>query len=344
VGATVKVEDAVRAVLITGPGSFEMVHRPVPEVPKGMTLTAPAYVGLCGTDLDVVDGSMMYLHQGLASYPIQLGHEWSGTTLDPGVLPAGSRVIMDPIVGCGVCRLCASGRAAGCPDRLEIGLRNGLDGAMASAIAVHSDKLIPVPGSVSLRDAALVEPMVTTLEGIARTSPRPGEEVLVVGAGTLGLVGAMVLSARGFRTHVLLRNTARAETVEAAGGIPWLAGTKAAVDRFDVVIEAGGTPEAVQVAVEHADIGGRVALLGVPTSRVEVDAAGITVGDITVFGVHNGPCQFENGLAVIASGEVDPGLLIDRVYPLDDVGAALSRSRQPGRARPKVLIQVDPHA
>jgi threonine dehydrogenase-like Zn-dependent dehydrogenase len=335
---------AVRAVLITGPDAFEIVEKPVPEVLEGMTLAAPAFVGLCGTDLDVVDGSMIYLRQGLASYPIQLGHEWSGTTLEPGVLAAGSRVIMDPIVGCGVCRLCISGRAAGCADRLEIGLRRGLDGAMASAIAVPANRLIPVPGSVSLRDAALVEPMVTTLEGIARAGPRPGEEVLVVGAGTLGLVGAMVLSARGLRTHVLLRDRTRVETVEAAGGIPWLAGTKAAVDSFDVVIEAAGTPGAVQAALEHADIGGRVALLGVPTSGVEIDAAGVAVGDITIYGVHNGPGQFENGLMAIASGEVDPDVLIDRVYAFDDVGAALARSRQPGRARPKVLIQVDPDA
>ena len=67
--------------------------------------------------------------------------------------------------------------------------------------------------------------MVTTLEGIRRTDPQPGEEVLIVGAGTLGLVGAMILGARGIRTHVLLRSPERAATVEAAGGIPWVAGT-----------------------------------------------------------------------------------------------------------------------
>jgi threonine dehydrogenase-like Zn-dependent dehydrogenase len=287
---------------------------------------------------------MPYLHEGFASYPIQIGHEWSGTTLGAGLLAAGARVIMDPIVGCGTCGLCASGRAAGCPDRLEIGLRGGLDGAMAGVIAVHSDPLIPVPQEVSLRDAALVEPMVTTLEGIARTAPRCGEEVLVVGAGTLGLVGTMILSARGIRTHVLLRNASRAATVEAAGGIPWLAGTKAAVGRFDVVIEAAGTPAAVRAALEHVAPYGRVALLGVPTHAVEIDTASLTVDDITIRGVHNGPGRFGEGLKAIASGEVDPDLLIDRVFAFDDVGAALARSGQRDRERPKVLVQVDPAA
>lgn len=339
-----KPPGTIRAMRITGPESFEIVDRPIPGLTEGMTVAAPAFVGLCGTDLDVFDGSMPYLHEGFAHYPIQIGHEWSGTTLRAGVLAAGTRVIMDPIVGCGICRLCVRDRAAGCPDRLEIGLRNGLDGAMASAIAVPMDNLIPVPDEVSLRDAALVEPMVTTLEGIARTAPRPDEEVLVVGAGTLGLVGTMVLAARGVRTHVLLRNPSRTATVEAAGGRPWIAGTRAAVGSFDVVIEAAGTPDAVGSALEHVAPYGRVALLGVPTRTVEIDAASLAVDDITIWGVHNGPGRFEEGLAAIASGEVDPDLLIDRVFAFDDVGAALARARQRDRERPKVLVQVDPDA
>ncbi len=141
---------------------------------------------------------------------------------------------------------------------------------------------------------------------------------------------------------MLLRSDVRAATVEATGAIPWLAGTKAAVEKFDVVIEAAGTPAGVQASLAHAAPGGRVALLGVPTTLVEVDAAAIAVNDITIRGVLNGPGQYPNGLAAIASGEVSPELLIDRVYPFAEIEAAVARSNEPGRARPKVLVQIDP--
>lgn len=333
----------VRAVHITGPDQFEIVERPLPEVPPGYVLAAPSYVGLCGTDLDLFDGSMPYLHQGFSKYPLQPGHEWSGTLLGPTPeLPAGTRVILDPIIDCGRsdCELCGAGLVVRCVQRLEIGVRNGLDGALATAVAVPAKYLLPIPERVAMRDAALVEPMVTTLEGIKRTDPQPGEEVLIVGAATLGLAGAMILAARGIRTHVLLRSDVRAGTVEAAGAIPWVAGTRAAVEEFDVVIEAAGTADGVQAALAHVAPGGRVALLGVPTTLVEIDAAAIAVRDITIKGVLNGPGQYPNGLAAIESGEVKPELLVDRVYRFDEVEAALARSRERGRERPKVLVSV----
>ncbi len=219
-------------------------------------------------------------------------------------------------------------------------MRNGLDGALATAVAVPTRYLLPIPDGVATRDAALVEPMVTTLEGIRRTDPQLGEEVLIVGAATLGLAGAMILAARGIRTHVLMRSDVRVATVEATGAIPWVAGTKTDVEKFDVVIEAAGTPAGVQASLEHAAPGGRVALLGVPTTLVEVDAAAIVIDDITIKGVLNGPGQYPNGLAAIASGEVKPELLIDRVYPFEDVETALARSKKRGRERPKVLVAV----
>jgi threonine dehydrogenase-like Zn-dependent dehydrogenase len=339
--------DTVRALHITGPDRFGIVEKPRPEPGPGCSLAAPAYVGLCGTDLDLFDGSMPYFAEGVATYPLQPGHEWSGTLLEPSAeLAAGTRIILDAVIDCGRpdCARCARGRVVRCQERYEFGVRKGLDGALATVVSAPDRYMLPVPEGVRLRDAALVEPMVTTLEGIARTAPVPGEEVLIVGSATLGLAGAMILSARGIRTHVLLRSDVRAETVEAAGAIPWLAGTRAAVESFDVVLEAAGTPSGVQAALAHAAPGGRVALLGVPTEPVPVDIGHLVIHDITAMGVLNGPGQYPHGLAAIASGEVKPELLIDRVYPFDEVEAAVARSREPGRARPKVLIQVDPHA
>jgi threonine dehydrogenase-like Zn-dependent dehydrogenase len=261
-------------------------------------------------------------------------------------MAAGTRIILDAVIDCGRpdCELCTAGLVVRCQERYEFGVRKGLDGALATVVSAPDRYMLRVPDGVRLRDAALVEPMVTTLEGIKRTAPVPGEEVLIVGSATLGLAGAMILAARGIRTHVLLRNRTRVETVEAAGAIPWLAGTRAEVERFDVVIEAAGTPTGVQAALAHAAAGARVALLGVPTEPVPIDIGHLVIHDITAQGVLNGPGQYPSGLAALASGEVKPELLIDRVFPFEEIEAAVARSREPGRARPKVLVQVDPEA
>lgn len=337
----------VRALHITGPNRCQIVEQPLPAPRPGFSLAAPAYVGLCGTDLDLIDGTMPYFAQGVATYPLQPGHEWSGTLLEAnGHSAAGTRIILDAIIDCGRpgCGLCGAGLMVRCQERFEFGVRKGLDGALATAVVAPDRYMLPIPDGVRLRDAALVEPMVTTLEGIERTAPQPGEDVLIVGAATLGLAGAMILSARGIRTHVLLRSDVRAATVEAAGAIPWLAGTKATIDEFDVVLEAAGTPSGVQAALAHVAPGGRVALLGVPTEPVAIDVGALATRDITIRGVLNGPGQYPAGLQALAAGEVKPELLIDRVYPFEEVEVAIARSRQPGRERPKVLIQVDPDA
>lgn len=336
----------VRAVHIVGANRFEFVEKAMPSADEGMALAAPAYVGVCGTDLELLHGTMPYLAQGRARYPLQPGHEWSGTVLeshDPRVA-AGQCVIMDPVVGCGHCEKCATGPATHCPRRIEIGVTSGLDGALATTIAAPTSNLIPVPAGIRLRDAVLVEPMVTVLLGIERTRPQPGEEALVVGAGTLGLLAAMILSSRGLRTHVLMRNPVRVATVEAAGGVPWLVGQKAAADVFDIVIEAAGTVDGTRAALAGAALGGRVALLGVPSSPVPVDVASMVFRDVAVYGILNGPGQFHTALDAIAAGIVRPEVIVDRVFPFEDVAAAFARSNERDRARPKVLVQVDPAA
>lgn len=319
----------------------------MPSPGRGSSLAAPAYVGLCGTDLELVAGSMPYFRQGYAHYPLQPGHEWSGTLLEPNDRwPAGARFILDPVVACGRvdCEPCSKGLVVRCAERAEFGVRGGLDGALATAVTAPDGNMLPIPDGVSLRDAALVEPAVTSLEGIRRIAPQPGEEALIVGAGTLGLVAAMVLAARGIHAHVLMRRQVRAATVEAAGATPWTADTLSAKKTFDVVIEAAGTASGIRDALAHVAPGGRLALLGVPSSDVDVDVSAIVLGDVTIKGVLNGPGQYAAGLAAIASGEIRPELLIDRIYPFDEIEAAVIRSKDPERERPKVLVQIDPDA
>ncbi|CAN5487103.1 alcohol dehydrogenase catalytic domain-containing protein [soil metagenome] len=337
---------AARAIHIVGAGRLLAVEQPLPSADDRSSVVAPTYVGLCGTDVDLLEGTMAYFAQGLARYPLQPGHEWSGRvteTRDPG-LQAGQQVIMDPIVGCGRCQRCADGRAAHCPDRWEIVVRNGLPGALATALAVPSANLVSVPAGVPLRDAVLVEPMVTVLGGLGRVRPRAGEAALVVGAGTLGLLATMILASRGLSVRVLARSRAREASVEEAGGTPVRSITPALKGRFEVVVEAAGSVEGVQAAFAGVAAGGRVALLGIPARPVELDIAALVIGDVSAHGILNGPGQFHAALECLASGSVRPDVVIDRVFDFDDVAAAFARASQSGRARPKVLVRMPDQA
>src|SRR5689334_4879431 len=101
-------------------------------------MVAPSYVGLCGTDLDLLDGSMPYFSQGWAALPLQAGHEVAGVVVASygGEVPVGTRVVIDPVIGCGACPQCAGSRPTHCVDRLEMGVRGGMDGGAAERIAV----------------------------------------------------------------------------------------------------------------------------------------------------------------------------------------------------------------
>jgi len=130
----------MRAFVVTGPGSAEVREVPDLTPPEGEVVVDVERVGLCGTDVEFFTGHMAYLADGNAWYPMRLGHEWCGvvSALGPGVDLGwlGRRVTGDTMLGCGRCRLCASGRQHVCASRQEIGIRQGRPGALAERLAV----------------------------------------------------------------------------------------------------------------------------------------------------------------------------------------------------------------
>lgn len=310
----------------------------------GEALVAPGYVGLCGTDAELLAGTMPYFGSGDASYPIQPGHEWSGVVIesDDPILPPGTHVVADPVVGCGRCETCRSGPATRCIDRLEMGVRRGMPGGAAEAVAVPSRNLVRIPEGLDDRTAVLAEPFVTVLAGIDRAGARPGTEALVIGGGTLGLIAAQHLIATGTRVAVAMRDARRADLVRSIGAEPVAQhDVNGLRGRYPTVIEAAGTPDAIRLGVAAVAAGGAIALLGVPTAPVDAfDVAGLVVKDATVHAVLNGPGRYQAALEALHSGVVRPEPLIDAEFSLDDAPRALERLVSRDRERPKVLLRI----
>jgi threonine dehydrogenase-like Zn-dependent dehydrogenase len=329
----------VRAAVITESATVKVVDRNDPSLATGDTLVAPIYVGLCGTDLELFDGSMPYFAQGYATLPLQPGHEIAAIVVaggDGGLNP-GTPVVVDPVVGCGQCAQCSDGRATHCADRFEVGVRRGMEGGAAERIAVPARNLHRVPSGVSLRAAVFTEPGVTVLNGIRRVADRGGR-ALVIGAGTLGGIATQLLVTRGLQVDVLARDTRRSELIRSWGATPILHVAEAA---YDVVLEAAGSSAAVHCAIDAVAAGGAIALTGVQGEAVDgVNVDALVLKDATMFGVLNGPGLFDMMLHEIAEGNVRPDALIDSEFDLNSIAAAFARLASRDRIRPKVLLHV----
>jgi threonine dehydrogenase-like Zn-dependent dehydrogenase len=323
-----------------------------PVAGEGEALVAPRYVGICATDVEFLEGTHPYFGMGQAKYPLQPGHEWSGIVLesdDPGV-PAGTRVVGNPETACGdpACRFCSVGHVPWCPNRCEIGCRGGLDGAAAEVIALPVAQLYPIPANVSDEYALLAEPAATVMGGMVRIGEiERGERVLIIGAGTIGIISAQVVRARGAQIDMAVRGRARHAVIERLGAHPVHAidDRAALASRYRIVLNAAGSAEAVKLGLHALANGGHLALLGVPAEPVAAfDIASVLHKDATIHGVlcysSGGPAEFQHGLDLIRDGVIRGEDLIDSVYPLERADEAFLRVADATRGRPKVLLAV----
>ncbi len=330
----------MKALRFTAPGTARLVDVQRPVTTSSEVLVAPRYVGLCGTDLELLSGTMPYFTEGVAAYPLQPGHEVTGVvsgSLTPD-FAVGARVLLDPVIGCDDCAACFSGFPTRCPRRGEIGVRCGLPGGACEAIAVPSRNLHLLPDGVSLRDAVFVEPGVTVLNAVERMGEAAGRRALVIGAGTLGLIAAQLLVSRGASVDVLVVDKQRAGLVERIAARPV---TKPQAGKYELVIEAAGAAEAVRTAFAAVGAGGHVAVVGVQPGPVDdVRINDLVLKDATVHGVLNGPGLYGRMLDELAAGSFEPGLLIDSEFRLEDATEALERLALQARLRPKVMLRL----
>ncbi|NRQ49390.1 zinc-dependent alcohol dehydrogenase [Aeromicrobium stalagmiti] len=337
----------MRAFVLTGPGKSAVLDVDAPAAGPGQVVVDIARVGVCGTDAEMFSGEMEYLHNGLATYPVRLGHEWCGTVsaVGDGVDPAwiGRRTTGDTQIGCGRCHRCLTGRQHDCDDRHEIGLRRGFDGALAEQMAVPVSALLPLPDSVDDAAGAMVEPGGNALRAVRAADLSPGERLLVIGPGTIGLLAAQIAMAQGCEVHVL---GVTPPSLAFAAGLG-LTGAWTAADlpdlRWDGVIDASNHPSSPALAAQLVDAGRRVVLIGLSETPSTLDTRLLVMKDVTTVGILSASPGLAGAIELYASGAVDPRLLVAATVTLDDVDATL-RGERPEHIGPGPKIHVDPRA
>lgn len=337
----------MRAFVITGPGVAEVREVAPPEAAAGQVIVDVDRAGVCGTDVEIFTGEMAYLHQGDAEFPIRIGHEWAGpvSAVGDGVDPAwiGRRVTGDTMLGCGRCRRCLAGRQHVCDDRFEIGVRRGWPGALAEQLPVPVAALHRLPDSVGPTAAALVEPGGSALRAVQAASLLPGDRVLVLGPGTIGLLVALFAQAEGMEVHFLglsAESLEFARTLGAHGA--WTADQLPALP-FDAIIDCSYSDSLPALALRLVEPGKRVVYVGLASSPSLIDTRTMVLKDVTAVGILSASPGLAGTITRYASGLVDPRPLVGATVGLHEVSDVLA-GRRPAGAGPGPKILVDPRA
>jgi (R,R)-butanediol dehydrogenase/meso-butanediol dehydrogenase/diacetyl reductase len=316
-------------------GDLRLEEVPEPAAPgPGQAVVEVAYSGICGTDLHEFHHGPNLIRTGPHPLtgqvpPVTLGHEFSGRVVAlgspvPGV-ELGTRVAVDPCLRCGVCRWCRHGEYHICAKGGSVGLAS--DGAFAPLVTVPTAGLVPVPDGVSDELAALAEPLAVGLHAVRRAAVQPGDHVLLLGAGPIGIAVLMALKLAGAAgIYVSEPAPDRAKRAADLGATEVFDPAESDVRREvfqrtgrigpDVVVEATGRPELVELAVTTVRRGGRAVLCGISGGAASLPLTQIVPFERTVLGSLGYNFDIPRVLELIATGRFDPAPLLTGVYPL----------------------------
>ncbi|MGB6838610.1 MAG: alcohol dehydrogenase catalytic domain-containing protein [Dehalococcoidia bacterium] len=279
------------AALLAGPRTFEVKDIDVPALEAGGVLVRVRQCGVCGSDLHFYRGDLP-LPPGTC-----MGHEIGGEVAEvgPGVqdFRPGDRVCVEPLLVCGTCQYCRSGQYQLCRQRRLLG--TPLPGGFARYVQVPAYCLYRLPDAIDFEVGSLIEPLAVAVHGLRLASLSVGDRVLVLGAGTIGLMAVLVSREMGATSVVACgryghqRETALTLGAESAveDSEEALAGLSGPAwdSPFDLVVEAvGGHADTLSRAVSLARFGGRVAVLGLFTRPVTFNAMSVMVKETQLIG------------------------------------------------------------
>lgn len=340
----------MRALVVDAPGTHAVREVPDPAPGPGEVLVTVAAAGICGSDLELLEGRRPAPY---VRYPVVPGHEWSGrvAACGPGVtgLAPGDPVVAEGFRSCGVCDRCREGRTNLCAaPYAETGFTH--PGALADRLVVPARLVHKLPTDRPVEPAALLEPAACVAAGLLEAGlPRPGDRVAVVGPGPLGLLALLLLQAVSPTELVLVgRRPARLARGRECGatGVVNAADSSALASirgRFDVVVEATNSPEGMATALDLPRRGGTAILLGISgTGRATVDPDVISLNQLRVQGIFGASSAAWRWVVdLYARGVLDPTPLITHRLGLEELDRGVELLTSPEGAALKVLLSPE---
>lgn len=278
----------MRAAVTLGPRNIQIQERPDPTEQAGTVVLRPELVGICGSDLHFYRAEFGPSHSDL--YPVVQGHEFSAVVeaVDASRpdLELGERVIVWPVSACGHCRTCQRGRPNVCQNLALIGVHT--DGALQDYVRVRTSNVMKV-GDLTAQQAALVEPASVAVHTVERAGAKPGESMLVFGAGPVGFATAICAASKGVTVTIVDPDSARLDLVSRYGFAVINSSelTEGTNDRPppDVVVDTSGHPAVLQTSIDVVAHGGRIAVVGMTGNSAPVCSGLLPVKELDIVGV-----------------------------------------------------------
>jgi len=330
------------ALVVRNPHRLRLEQRSIPELKPGEVLIRVSYVGICGTDLEIIDGTLGYYQSGMAEYPIVPGHESSGTVvaLGPRVTEfnEGDRVVVECIQGCGECDKCTHDEAIRCNKRREVGVI-GHDGAYAEYLVTRARYVHRISKKISLAEAALTEPLAVVIKGLRRlgsfSQNDQAKQCAVIGAGTIGHLTACILYLRGHAVTVFDREKERLALFNKEISI---SSSLDSIENFAWIIEATGSQSVLSEILKQASAGAAILLLGLPYSDQTFNFESIVAFDRSVIGsVGSSGADFEEALELMPHINTSP--FLGNTYPLQEYEKAFESTRK--HLMLKAMLKID---
>jgi L-gulonate 5-dehydrogenase len=301
----------MRAAIFDAPQAIRLVDVAKPAPGAGEVLVKVKAAGLCAGDLYIYTGKNPYV-----SYPRIGCHEIAGVVESYGTDAAGpavgTRVVVDPFIGCGNCYPCRIGKRNCCANLAIIGVHR--EGGFADFVVAPAQNLNVVPDSLTDFEAAFAEPVAIGVQGCRRGQVTADDTVLVLGAGPIGLAVVEVARARGARVYATDISAERLSTAADLGATP-VAGGAGLVERvleltngegMPVVMEATGAVAAMEQTMDLVAAGGRIVILGLVKKGQGITLPGLdfTRKEVTIYGSRASVDCFPEALDLLASGQI----------------------------------------
>lgn len=306
------------------PGQVSFVERGTPSVEPGRVVVEVSHCGICGSDIHMI-------MEGWGRPGVVHGHEYSGVIVAVGDgVPGGAdgwsvgdEIVCGASPKCGRCEGCLAGRPSQCSNRDGIG-GDLHDGAYARFVSVDARSLLRVPEGLSMREAALAEPLAVALHGITRSAIEVGRSAMVMGAGPIGALTVATLVARGIgpvtvvepvESRQLLARDLGAAAVVHPAELPTFGihqPEEISPLATHVVFECSGKKAAMEAGLQQVARGGRMVMVGAGIEPPTFDGNRILLNELTICGsfVYDAD-GFERALELLASGALPTHLLIE---------------------------------
>ena len=334
----------MRAARFWGKEDIHLEEVPVPEIGHGEALIKVGYAGICGSDMWIYSGT-----HPRAKAPLIMSHEFAGEIVaitgdDDRGFKVGDHVAVNPLLYCGRCLPCRTGRHHVCK---KLGLSGiDADGGFAEYVKVGINQLVKLPEDLPLDLAALTEPTAVAVHAVHRGGVKVGDQVVVLGGGPIGYLVAVSARAAGAAQVIVSEPSDLRRTLAARHGFTVVDGGPGTKDEIlaltdgegaDVVFDAAGVPATAALATELVRVSGRVVIVGVFKHPAPVDLLAVNFNELEIVGTRVYTDEAFAAAARLVANSPDVADVISHRLPLSEAPQAMRIAREAKEAM-KILV------